>query len=130
MSETVKDKEVSFVWQDKKRLLFFALPWTFTRYTLTDEKFLIKSGVLTLSNEEIRLYRITDMSLKQTLLQRIFGLGTITVTSNDRSSGTFQIVNIVNPESVKELLSSKVEEERMRKRVASREFIDGDGDAL
>lgn len=120
--------ELNYIWQDRKRWLFFGLPWTFTRYGLTDEKLLIKTGFFTLVNEEVRLYRIMDLSLKQTLIQRMFNLGTITITSNDKSLGNFEIKNIKNPEVVKEMLSQKVEDERIKKRVSSREFMSSDGD--
>lgn len=120
--------EINYIWQDRKRWLLFGLPWTFTRYGLTDEKLLIKTGFFTLVNEEVRLYRIMDLSLKQTLMQRMFNLGTITVTSNDKSLGTFEIKNIKNAEAVKEMLSEKVEGERVKKRVSSREFMTSDGD--
>lgn len=120
--------EINYIWQDRKRWLLFGLPWTFTRYGLTEEKILIKTGFFTLVNDEVRLYRIMDLSLKQTLIQRIFNLGTITVTSNDKSLGDFEIKNIKNAEAVKEMLSNKVEEERIKKRVSSREFMSSDGD--
>lgn len=120
--------EINYIWQDRKRWLLFGLPWTFTRYGLTEEKLLIKTGFFTLVNEEVRLYRIMDLSLKQTLMQRMFNLGTITVTSNDKSLGTFEIKNIKNAETVKEMLSEKVEGERVKKRVSSREFMTSDGD--
>lgn len=115
--------DIEYVWQDRKRILFFGLPWTFTKYGLTKDRIIIKKGFFTLTTDEVRLYRILDISLKQTLMQRIFGLGTIYVTSNDKSLGDFELKNVKNSESVKEMLSEKIEEERVNKRVSSREFI-------
>ena len=76
--------------------------------------------------DEVRLYRITDVSLERKLWQRMFGLGTITCYSSDKSMGVFKINNIKKPSEVKELISSYVEEERNRKRVSSKEFINDD----
>lgn len=115
--------ELNYIWQDKKRWLFFGLPLTFTNYGLTEEKLIIKKGFFTLVTDEVRLYRILDLSLKQTLIQRIFNLGTISVTSNDRSLGNFELKNIKNPEVTKELLSKNVEEERIKKRISGREYM-------
>ena len=60
------------IWSSRKRILFFGLPLSFTKYTLTDEKFIINSGFLTSTEDEIRLYRIVDLSLKRGLGQKIF----------------------------------------------------------
>ena len=64
------------------------------------------------------------ISLKRTLAQRIFGLGTIKCCSADKTLGDFEIKNIKKSKDVKELLSEMVENERNRKKVTSREFID------
>lgn len=122
----MKNAELTYIWSDRKRLLLFGLPWTFTKYKLTDEKMLIETGFFTINFDEVRLYRIMDLSLKQTLLQRLFGLGTISVTSNDKSLGDFEIKNIKNPLMIKEMLSEKVEAERVKKRVSSREYMAAD----
>ena len=51
------------VWQDRKRIIF-GLPWTFTKYVLTKEKLLIQTGILNTKEEEVRLYRIMDVTLR------------------------------------------------------------------
>ena len=123
--------ELNCVWEDKKRMLFFGLPWTFTKYRLTNEKLLINSGFLTINFEEIRLYRILDISMRQTLIQRMFNIGTIKITSSDRTLPYLELKNIKNPEVTKEMLSEKIEDERVKKRVSSREFIvESDDDDL
>lgn len=113
---------VDVVWKDRKRTLF-GLPWSFTKYGLSEDRIFIETGFLNLDENEVRLYRIMDVSLERKISQRIFGLGTITCHSSDKTMGVFQIKNIKNPSKVKELISSYVEEERSRKRVTSKEFI-------
>ena len=116
------------IWTDRKRIIF-GLPWTFTKYILTKEKLLVETGILNKDQEEIRLYRIMDMTLKRSLWQRLFGLGTIHCCTADKSSPELDIKWIPDSENVKELLSDLVEAERMEKRVSSREFFsDSDGD--
>ena len=112
-------------WKDRKRTLF-GLPWSFTRYSLTSEKLLIDVGFLRRNEEEIRLYRILDITLRRSLGQRIFGIGTIHCCSADKSTPEFDIKHVKKPVEVKNLLSDLVETEREKKRVSSREFMMGD----
>ena len=123
------------VWSDRRRIIF-GLPWTFTKYTITKEKLLVESGVFNKNEEEIRLYRIMDLTLKRSFWQRLFGRGTVHCCTADKSTPGWDIANIKQSSRVKDLLSDLVETERMAKRVASREFFsdgdddaDGDGDA-
>lgn len=111
------------LWKDRKRTKFFGLPWTFTVYRLTEDRLLIKRGFFTTHEDEVRLYRILDISLKRTLLQKIFGLGSIICHSSDKTMGDFEIMNIKHSYDVKSLLSDLVEKERMAKRVTNREFM-------
>lgn len=121
---------VDVVWKDRKRIIF-GLPWTFTKYGLSEDRVFIETGLFNLHENEVRLYRIMDVSLEKKFWQRLFGLGTITCNSSDKTMGNFLIKNIKNPSEVKELLSSYIEEERARKRVSSKEFIvDDDIDDL
>ncbi len=113
------------IWRERKRN-FLGLPWTFTVYGFSEDRLFIKSGILSTREDEVRLYRITDVSLYRSLWQRIIGLGTIRVYSADQSLRDFEIKNIPDCENVKEQLSCLVENERQNKRVTSREFM---GDA-
>ncbi len=113
------------IWRERKRN-FLGLPWTFTVYGFSEDRLFIKSGILSTREDEVRLYRITDVSLYRSLWQRIIGLGTIRVYSADQSLRDFEIKNIPDCENVKEQLSCLVEKERQNKRVTSREFM---GDA-
>lgn len=117
--------EMNHVWSDRKRPIF-GLPLSFTKYELTEEKILITTGILSLKEEEIKLYRILDVTLKMSFFQRIFGVGTIHCCSSDKTSGEFDILDVKNPKKVKELISSLVEKERDKKRVSSREYMSAD----
>ena len=119
--------ETNFIWKERKRNAL-GLPWTFTKYALTDDRLFITSGLLKTVEDEVRLYRIMDLSLSQTLSQKIFGIGTILVSSADKSMRDFEIKNIRKPRDVKEQLSKLVEENRDKKRVTNREFMGEDAD--
>ena len=109
-------------WYDRKRL-WCGLPWTFTKYGMSDDRLFVEKGLFNVRGMEVRLYRILNISIQRSLIQRIFGLGTIHLDSTDKDLSCFDIVNIKNSESVMEMISQAVEAERLRNRVASREFM-------
>ena len=111
------------LWSDCKRVVFFGLPLSFTKYRLTTNRLFVNTGFLTQREDEVRLYRITDVSLSRTLMQRVFGLSTIHCNSSDKTLGNFDIINIKTKdgEEVKEILSQSVERERIARRVSTRE---------
>jgi uncharacterized membrane protein YdbT with pleckstrin-like domain len=117
-----------YIWRERKRIKFFALPISFTTYRLTGEKLLVNRGFFTTHFDEVRLYRILDLSMTQTLCQKIFNIGTISVSSSDKSMKSFELINVKNPEKVKDMLSDMVEEERIKKRVFNREYMSSDID--
>ena len=113
------------VWSDKKRTLF-GMPLSFTSYALSEDRLFIRTGALTKVEDEVWLYRILDVTLRQTLTQRINGVGTIHCCSSDASLKEFSLENIRHPREVKELLSNMVEAQREKKRVYFHENLASD----
>ena len=112
-------------WKDRKRTIF-GLPWSFTRYRLTDDKLIVSTGLLSINEEEIRLYRIMDVTLKRSFGERLWGLGTIHLCSSDKTTPEIDIKRIRQSSDVKELLSDMVEAARTKNRVSAREFMVAD----
>ena len=115
------------IWKDRKRI-FFGLPWTFTKYSISEDRLFISTGFFSVKEDEVRLYRIMDVSLERKLWQRMCGLGTIKCCSADKTMGDFEIKNIKKSREVKEMLSNMVEDERTKKKDSSREFMDHERD--
>ncbi|MCR5641178.1 MAG: PH domain-containing protein [Lachnospiraceae bacterium] len=115
------------MWKARKRI-WCGLPWTFTVYSFDDSRIFIDSGVLNKRQDEVRLYRVLDLSVTRSLIQRIFGMGTIHVSSSDKNMKDFDLINIKHVIDVKEDLSQRVEKQRDAKRVSTREFLDYDDD--
>ncbi|MBQ1280670.1 MAG: PH domain-containing protein [Oscillospiraceae bacterium] len=113
---------MEFIWKDKKRT-FLGLPLSFTTYEMDEERLFIRSGLFTQTEDEVRLYRILDVTLTRTLGQRICGVGTIHCCSSDATRKEFDIKSVKNPREVKDLLSRKVEEQREKKRIYQREIL-------
>lgn len=122
-----RDKvSTDILWKDRKRILFLGLPWSFTRYSVSKDRFFISKGFFSVKDDEVRLYRIMDISLERSFMQRLVGVGTIKVCLGDKTMGDFEIKNIKRPKATKELLSDLVEKQRDIKRVVNREnMIDG-----
>ena len=110
------------VWYDKKRP-FCGLPLSFTKYELTKDRLFIERGLINTTYDEIRLYKIKDVSLSRNLIQKIFKVGTLHVCSSDSSLKDFKIEHIKNPKDVMELLSQNIEIQRDAHRVVSREIM-------
>ena len=123
-------EKTEYIWQDRKRIIF-GLPWSFTVYRLVKDKLLIETGFLSKKQEEIRLYRIMDLTLYRPIGQRIWGLGTIHCCTADKSTPDFDILKVKDSERVKNLISDMVEQQREEKRISAREFMvdsEHDGD--
>lgn len=110
----------NYLWKDRKRYL--GLPLSFTRYALSEDRLFQRVGFLNVKDEEILLYRVRDLSVSRTLGQRLFGVGTVTVASSDKSQPVLQLQNIRDPLFVKEQLHQQVEEMKLRRKVRIGEF--------
>ena len=118
---------IDIVWTDKKRIL--GMPISFTRYMLSRDRIFIKSGFFTTNVEEILLYRVRDLTFRQTLWQKIFGVGSVIIQSTDKTNPECELKNIKTAFEVKEMLHASVEEMKKNRKMRMGEFLnDDDGD--
>ena len=119
---------IVYLWKDRKRYL--GMPLSFTRYMLSEDRLFVSVGFLNIKDDEILLYRVRDIDTSRTLWQRIFGVGTVTVVSSDKTMPTLVLKNVKDPVFVKELIHKQVEEMKIRRRVRFGEIMttDSDGD--
>ena len=106
--------------------MFFAHPWSFTTYAITTKNLIYKKGLLSTYEEEILLYRVQDISVKRTLGQKLFGLGSIEVHSQDKTCPVLEIKNIKHVSEFRNILSENVEKEKTRRGFRSTEILDSD----
>jgi uncharacterized membrane protein YdbT with pleckstrin-like domain len=57
------------------------LVWRCTHYVITDDRILLQDGVIARERRDLPLYRINDHAMSQTLLERLWRCGTLTVDS-------------------------------------------------
>ena len=119
---------IVYLWKDRKRYL--GMPLSFTRYMLSEDRLFTSVGFLNIKDDEILLYRVRDIDTSRTLWQRIFGVGTVTIVSSDKTMPTLVLKNVKDPVFVKELIHKQVEEMKIKRRVRFGEIMttDADGD--
>ena len=115
---------MEYLWKDRKRYL--GMPLSFTRYAMSEDRLFLSTGLLTIKDEEVLLYRIRDIHTSRTLWQRVFGVGTVTVLSSDKTMSNLVLKNVKDPIQVKELLHKQVEEMKIRRRVRLGEIMTSD----
>ena len=112
---------IEFLWKGRKR--YFGLPLSFTRYCLSEDRLFISEGFLNIRDDEILLYRVRDIDTRRSLWQRLFGVGTVTVISSDKTMPSLVLKNIKDPVFVKELIHKQVEEMKIQRRVRFGEIM-------
>lgn len=117
-------KMFDIIWKDRRRWFFGKEQFSFTKYKLTVEKIYVDSGMILKRRDEIRLYRILDVSVCFSFYDRIFKTGTVIVISSDSTCPKLRIEKIKNAYNVAEAISEYVERERKEKQIRSTEFID------
>ena len=117
---------IEYLWKDRKR--YFGLPLSFTRYSMSEDRLFVSVGFLNIKDDEVLLYRVRDIDTTRTLGQRIFGVGTVTVISADKTMPNLVLKNVKDPVFVKELIHKQVEEMKLRRRVRVGEIMTADAD--
>lgn len=114
------------VFVEKKRTKFLALPICFVTYFINEEKITIKSGFLSTVEDDAYMYKVQDVKLTKSLLERIFGLGTIVCYTGDTTHPELKFVHIKNASEIKEYLITASEEARRKRRTMHQLDIDAD----
>jgi len=116
-----EDIHMEFV--EKKRILFFGLPWTFTKYTIGEEVINIKAGLLKTIEDDCYMYKVTDVKLETSLMERIFKLGTIVCYTGDVTHQTLKLVHIKNARAIKDFILEQSEKQRMKRRTLNTQSL-------
>ena len=56
---------ITYIWKDRKRIL--GMPLSFTRYAMSEDRLFLSTGFLSVSDDELLLYRVRDISVKRSL---------------------------------------------------------------
>ena len=84
-------------------------------YQLTTQRFIHQTGILTRKTDRIEVIDIDDVSYSQGPVQRVFGVGTITLTGSDRTHPTLSMFGIAKVREVAGLIDDIRRTERRKR---------------
>ena len=110
------DDDDAVIFKERKRLLFLGLPWTFTKYTVTPSFITVESGLLSTTEDDCYMYKVADVKLTTSLMERIFKLGTIVCYTGDVTNPELKLVHIKHSREIKSYLLKQSEAARLKRR--------------
>jgi membrane protein YdbS with pleckstrin-like domain len=87
------------------------------KYRLTNQRLFHEQGILRRVTDRIELIDIDDVTLEQGLFERVFGVGTVRVSSTDRTTPELHMPGIDDVKSVADTIDQARRAERQRRGV-------------
>ena len=112
---------------EKKRILFFGLPWTFTKFTITEDVITIRAGFFKVVEDDCYMYKVQDVKLESTLAERMLGLSTVVCYTGDTTHQKLVMPHIRNGRAIKDFIFEQSEKARLKRRTITTLDI-GSGD--
>lgn len=113
------------IYTEKKRCLLFGLPLSFTTYNINEELISVSSGLLSKTENDSYLYKVVDVRLEQSFLERLFGLGTVHCFGGDVTDPSLRLKHIRRAREIKDYIFRQSEAERLKRRTMNTMNIDG-----
>lgn len=104
---------------ERKRWLFFGLPFTFTKYIIKEDLITMDTGLLKTVENDCYMYKVQDVQHSASLLEKIFGLGTITCHTGDTTHPILVIEHVRNSRAIKDFILKESEEARLKRRTVN-----------
>lgn len=104
---------------ERKRWLFFGLPFTFTKYVIKEDIITVDTGLLKTVENDCYMYKVQDVQHSATLLEKIFRLGTVTCFTGDTTHPQLLLVHIKNSKTIKDFILEQSEKARLKRRTVN-----------
>ncbi len=90
-------------------LVFFPALWVKRhRYKITNYRIDYEFGLITTNIDTLELWHVDDIRMRQGVLDKIFGVGSIHIDSDDRSTPHLELKSLQNPRPLYESLKQRV----------------------
>jgi uncharacterized membrane protein YdbT with pleckstrin-like domain len=86
-------------------------------YELTSQRFVHRTGILTRRTDRIEAIDIDDVTYQQGIVERMLGVGTIRITSSDRTHPELVLIGIDDVKRIADLIDETRRRERRKRGV-------------
>ena len=104
---------------ERKRWLFFGLPFTFTKYIIKEDIITMDTGLLKTVENDCYMYKVQDVQHTATLLEKMFRLGTVTCFTGDTTHPQLLLVHIKHSRAIKDFILEQSEKARLKRRTVN-----------
>ena len=104
---------------ERKRWLFLGLPFTFTKYAIREDMITIDAGLFKTVENDCYMYKVQDVQHSATLMEKIFGLGTVTCFTGDTTHPQLLMVHIKKSREIKDFILEQSEKARLKRRTVN-----------
>ena len=111
------------LWTGRPNFFLSPVQAIVSRYRVTNERLINDRGFITKHTEQLDLFRVNDVQIRQGLLQRLFGVGTVIVISSDASAPQKKMLDVANPHRVGDIVRQAARAEEQRRRVFRTEAV-------
>jgi uncharacterized membrane protein YdbT with pleckstrin-like domain len=82
------------------------------KYTITNRRVFVRHGLISVQEQTARLERVQDVTLRQSLFDRMFGVGRLAIDTAGSEGGAFEFKALTEPTQVREILDAAVRQEQ------------------
>lgn len=105
--------------KERKRWLFFGLPFTFTKYMIKEDMITVDTGLLKTIENDCYMYKVQDVQHSASLAEKIFGLGTVICFTGDTTHPQLHLEHIKNSRAIKDFILEQSEQARLKRRTVN-----------